>query len=40
MNARDDMSVEGDLQHSLRMGDAVLLYAKDARGYVFSELSR
>ena len=34
------MSVEGDLQHSLRIGDTVLLYSKEARGYVFSELSR
>ena len=34
------MSVEGDLQHSLRIGDTVLLYVKDAHGYVFSELSR
>ena len=34
------MSLEGDLQHSLRIGDTVLIYAKEARGYVFSELTR
>lgn len=33
------MSVEGDLQHSLRIGDTVLLYAKEVQGYVFSELT-
>jgi inositol 1,4,5-triphosphate receptor type 1 len=33
------MSLDGDLQHSLRIGDTVLLYAKEARGYVFSELT-
>lgn len=27
-------------QHSLRIGDTVLLYAKEADGYVCSELSR
>ena len=34
------MSLDGDLQHSLRIGDTILLYAKEARGYVFSELTR
>ena len=31
---------EDDAQHSLRVGDTVLLYAKEPNGYVFSELSR
>ena len=31
---------EDDAQHSLRVGDTVLLYAKETKGYVFSELSR
>ena len=31
---------EDDAQHSLRVGDTVLLYAKETSGYVFSELSR
>lgn len=34
------MSLEGDLQHVVRIGDIVLFYAKEASGYVFSELSR
>ena len=34
------MSLDGDLQQSLRIGDAILLYAKEAHGYVFSELTR
>ena len=37
---QDEMSLEGDLQHALRIGDAVLFFAKEAHGYVFSELSR
>ena len=31
---------EEDAQHSLRVGDMVLLYAKETNGFVFSELSR
>ena len=31
---------EDDVQHSLRVGDTVLLYVKETNGYVFSELSR
>lgn len=31
---------EDDAQHSLRVGDTVLLYAKETNGYVFSQLSR
>ena len=31
---------EDDAQHSLRVGDTVLLYVKETNGYVFSELSR
>ncbi len=27
-------------QYLLRIGDTVLLYAKDARGYVYSQLTR
>ena len=28
------------MQHSLRIGDVILLYSKEGRGYVFSETSR
>jgi len=31
---------EESLQHSLRIGDTVLLYAEKTNGYVFSELAR
>ena len=31
---------ESSEQHSLRIGDTVLLYAKEVLGYVFSEVSR
>ena len=45
ISLRGDMAVrfqeaEDDVQHSLRVGDTVLLYAKETNGYVFSELSR
>ena len=29
-----------ELQYSMRIGDTVLLYAKEVLGYVFSEVSR
>ena len=31
---------EDDTQHSLRIGDTVLLYAEERKGFVFSELTR
>ena len=31
---------EDDAQHSLRVGDTVLLYVKETNGFVFSQLSR
>ena len=31
---------EDDTQHSLRIGDTVLLYAREKNGFVFSELTR
>ena len=31
---------DSEQQHSLRVGDTVLLYAKEVHGYIFSELSR
>ncbi len=31
---------EAEQQHSLRVGDTVLLYSKEVHGYIFSELSR
>ena len=31
---------DAQAQHSLRVGDTVLLYAKEANGFVFSELTR
>ena len=31
---------EDDTQYSLRIGDTLLLYAKERRGVVFSELTR
>ena len=31
---------EEDTQYSLRIGDTVLLYAKERKGFVFSELTR
>ena len=31
---------EGSTQHSLRIGDTVLLYAKERNGFVFSEITR
>ena len=31
---------EEDTQHSLRIGDTVLLYARKTKGFVFSELTR
>ena len=31
---------DSEQQHSLRVGDTVLLYEKEVHGYIFSELSR
>ena len=31
---------EDSTQHSLRIGDTVLLYARKTKGFVFSELTR
>ncbi len=31
---------DAEQQHSLRVGDTILLYVKEVHGYVLSELSR